>query len=658
MALPNLMPGYRNIVSLVAATLLFYTLIPLSYAADPVLITDKDIDELHFWKLDNLEILEDADNELSIQDILSGRYDAAFQKGQLNGRVTKKNNVSYWGRIRIKKLTQDNNKWVFEAYDQSIDEIDFYAPDQNGHYVGYEEGDSKPFAVRPYKHKNFVFDLNLEYNKEQTVYIRIKSSHPVFFIGVVRNIHAFISYALKEYFFLALFYGLTISMIILNLMQYLITRLNIYLVYVFYVFAALIYISSQDGLGFEFLWFGLPGINNIISSLFSFLMIGLALLLAYEFLRDTNPDKKYLKWGLGLLGIRFLYLVITLAGVDLFPAFMLDLPIRFYILYLSLMALSKGHRQLRYFTIAMATLVIGYTVRELTVSGLLPHTIATVYMHLFGESFQMIFISMAMGEQIKIRMEDLVLSQEKSLAELESTHINTEKLRKDLQARVEEQISRDKYVSAGISELSNIISSYLNDNNQLYKKITKFMAEYFECRLAALYLVPPGKNYLQLVSGYGLDDIRLTNTAIEEGDGLLGQCLKDKERIEIRELPEDYISISSGLGQAIPKVVIIEPLHFNQQLVGVIEMASFKEFTPLQYEVLNKFVAQIASTLSNVLFNETTRKMLDESRTKEEMLRQQEEEMRQQVEELMATQDEFARKEQQYRQEIEELKKK
>ena len=92
--------------------------------------------------------------------------------------------------------------------------------------------------------------------------------------------------------------------------------------------------------------------------------------------------------------------------------------------------------------------------------------------------------------------------------------------------------------------------------------------------------------------------------------------------------------------------------------MGVIELASLKEFTPLQYELLDKFTAQIASSLSNVMFNDATKNLLDESMQKEIMLRQQEEEMRQQLEELMATQEEFTRKEEDYLKEIAALKKK
>ncbi len=628
-----------------------------SYGSIPVLITDEDIDELHYWRGANLEILEDLNGTLTFQEILSGRHDALFREDKLDVPVTKKNNAVYWAKIKIKKLTQDQRQWVFEAYDQSIDEILFYAPDKNGKYVSYSGGDSKPFTSRLYKHKNFVFDLFLQDNQEQTVYIRLKSAHKSSFIGVVRHVPAYISYALKEYFFLALFYGLVLSMIIFNLMQYFTTRSNIYLMYVLYVFTAALFSASQDGLGFQFIWFELPSINNMFSQVSSFFMIGLALVLAHEFLRDTNPEQKYFYWGLGLLGIRFFYLLLGLAGITLFPSFILDILIRLFILFVSVIALYKGHRQLRYFTIAMSTLVIGYTIRELTINGLFPNTIATVYMHLLGESFQMLFISLAMSERIKIRMEDLVISQEKSLAELEHTHLQTEELRKTLQTKVEEQIAREKFVSEGISELSNIISQYLNDTEQLYRNITKFLAQYFGFKLIALYLIPPGKNFLKLTAGYGLDEVRLTGLEIQEGEGLLGQCLKDKERVKIHDVPENYLAISSGLGQATPKVIILEPLHFNHQLVGIIEMASFKELTPLQQEVLDKFIAQIASTLSNVMFNDTTRKMLEQSIQKEEMMREQEEEMRQQLEELVATQEEFERKEQEYLKEIESLKK-
>ena len=627
-----------------------------SYGIVPIIINDKDIDELHYWKGENLEILEDPENEYTIEDIVTGKYNTKFYADKLDVPITSKPNVGYWARIKIKKLTKDNYKWVFEVFDQSADEVSFYGPDENGVYKEYENGDNKVFTSRRYRHKNYIFDLHLNYNVEQTIYVKIRGEHPVFFKGAIRNIHSFIEYALKEYFYLALFYGLVITLIIFNLMQYFITKLKIYLVYVLYLFAAGMYSSTQDGLGFQFLWGELPQINNLIQQVASFLVICLFLVLAYEFLKETKPDKRYVRIGLAFIGVRFIYLLFSIGGITLFPNFFLDSSIRIFILIISFQLLYSGHRQLRYFTMAVLMLVIGYTIRELTISSLFPNTILTVYMHLIGESLQMLFISLALGERIKIKMEDMVISQEEALSELAVTQFKTEQVRKELQEQVEEQIAREKYVSGGISELSNIIANYLNDTDQLYKKIVKFVSEYFECRLTALYLSPPGENRLTLVAGYGLDEARLNGVEIMEGEGLLGQCMKDKERIEIHNVPEEYITISSGLGQTIPKIIIIEPLQFNNQFVGLIEMALLKEFTPLQYEVLQKITDQISSTLSNVMFNDATRKMLEESISKEEMLRQQEEEMRQQVEELMATQEGFTQKEEQYLSEIKALR--
>jgi hypothetical protein len=628
-----------------------------TYALQPVVITESNLDQLHFWKGANLEILEDSDNTISFEEILAGKYDNVFSADKLDVPVTRKNNTTYWARVKIKKQTSDAYNWVFEVYDQSIDEVDFYAPDKSGRYVRHEGGDNRSFDIRQYQHKNFVFDLYLPDQTEQTVYLKIKAAHRVAFIGVVRNMNSFIGYALKEYFFLALFYGLVVSMIIFNLMQYFVTHQRIYLFYVLYVFTAALYSSSQDGLGFQFVWNALPGINNLFHHITSFFVVSFALLLCFEFLKETHPHKRYIQTGIVLIALRFVYMVLSIYDITLFPSFVIDTAIRLYILGLTLVALINGYRQVRYFTIAMSVLVVSYCIRDLTINGLFPNTILTVYMHLFGESIQMLFISLALGERIKIKMENLVINQEKSLLELEQTHLKTEELRKALQLQVEEQIAREKYVSDGISELGNIIANYLNDTQQLYRRIAKFVAEYFDCRLSALYLYNSETKQLELTSGYGLDENRLKGMIVDEGDGVLGQCAIDKKRIEIKDLPEDYISISSGLGSTAPNVIILEPLHFNQQLVGIIEMASFKEFTPIQYEVLDKFTAQIASTLSNVVFNETTRKMLIESRRKEEMLRQQEEEMRQQVEELIATQEEFFRKEEHYKNEIENLKK-
>src|SRR5262249_239973 len=72
------------------------------------------------------------------------------------------------------------------------------------------------------------------------------------------------------------------------------------------------------------------------------------------------------------------------------------------------------------------------------------------------------------------------------------------------------------------------------------------------------------------------------------GQGLVGQCALERKPIVVAEVPEDYMRITSGLGDAAPRNIAVFPVFFENQLRGVIELASFHEFTPVQLTFLEQ----------------------------------------------------------------------
>jgi PAS domain S-box-containing protein len=120
------------------------------------------------------------------------------------------------------------------------------------------------------------------------------------------------------------------------------------------------------------------------------------------------------------------------------------------------------------------------------------------------------------------------------------------------------------------------------------------------------------------------------------------------------EVPQDFVNITSGLGDARPDCILIVPLKLNNKIEGVIELASMKAFKNHEVEFVKKLGETIASAITTVRTAENTKVFLEQSQQQTEEMRAQEEEMRQNMEELQATQEQIHRK----NEEVEELLKK
>ncbi len=153
-----------------------------------------------------------------------------------------------------------------------------------------------------------------------------------------------------------------------------------------------------------------------------------------------------------------------------------------------------------------------------------------------------------------------------------------------------------------------------------------------------------GNEFYQMVAAYAYDRKKFLKRDIMVGEGLVGTSVLEKKTIYMTNVPEHYIQISSGTGEARPRCLLIVPLLVDENVLGVIEMASFSMFEPYKIQFVEKVGESIATTLQSVRINLRTQALLNRSQQQAEELAAQEEEMRQNMEELQATQEESSRK--------------
>jgi signal transduction histidine kinase/CheY-like chemotaxis protein/HAMP domain-containing protein len=122
-----------------------------------------------------------------------------------------------------------------------------------------------------------------------------------------------------------------------------------------------------------------------------------------------------------------------------------------------------------------------------------------------------------------------------------------------------------------------------------------------------------GETRLRLIAGYGLRADKDAPIQYRIGQSLIGQVAKSKRLIVVDQIPQGYIKISSGLGEAAPANLAILPLLFEDEVLGVVELASFTPYTPVQVELLEQLTETLGVSVNAIVANSRTDELLAES---------------------------------------------
>src|ERR1700760_1292235 len=122
-----------------------------------------------------------------------------------------------------------------------------------------------------------------------------------------------------------------------------------------------------------------------------------------------------------------------------------------------------------------------------------------------------------------------------------------------------------------------------------------------------------GETRLRLIAGYGLRADKDAPIQYRIGQSLIGQVAKSKRPVVVDQIPRGYIRISSGLGDAPPANLAIMPIMFEDEVLGVVELASFTKFTPVQIAFLEQFTETLGISVNAIIANSRTDALLEEA---------------------------------------------
>lgn len=188
----------------------------------------------------------------------------------------------------------------------------------------------------------------------------------------------------------------------------------------------------------------------------------------------------------------------------------------------------------------------------------------------------------------------------------------------------------------------------MRQNNEDVKTLATFLISeliiYLEANQGTVYVVDSDAGVLKAEGCYAWDRVKVFEQEIQKGDGLVGQCWQENDTLYVNDVPQDYVTITSGLGAANPKCILIVPLTYNEEVYGVIEIASFNEFEPYEIQFVERIAETAAATIASVRVNDKTKSLLSQSQEASEQLKHQEEELRLSQQELQKAQAEMEKK--------------
>ncbi len=205
-----------------------------------------------------------------------------------------------------------------------------------------------------------------------------------------------------------------------------------------------------------------------------------------------------------------------------------------------------------------------------------------------------------------------------------------------------------KWANEGLTKFNNILRHNTDNIEKLSNTVVRELIHFLDANQGGLFVhndINENDEHLELVAAYAYGHEKKKKKKIYLGEGLVGTAAMEKQTIYLTDIPSSYITITSGLGGANPTSLLIVPMRVEQNIFGVIEIASFNEFQQHEREFVEKVSESIAASLSITKINARTADLLEQSQMQQEEMAAQEEEMRQNFEELKQSEEDSARRE-------------
>jgi CheY-like chemotaxis protein/methyl-accepting chemotaxis protein len=230
-----------------------------------------------------------------------------------------------------------------------------------------------------------------------------------------------------------------------------------------------------------------------------------------------------------------------------------------------------------------------------------------------------------------------------------------------------DKLSHQDWLKSNLADINKSLQG-LKDLKSFANILLDKLSPMLEAPTGAFYLKETdneGEIDLVLIGSHAFTKRENISDRYKLREGLVGQCAYEKKQILLPQAPENYIQINSGLGKASPKYIIDQPIVFEDEILAVIEFASFEEFSQKHIELLEQVSKTIGVIMKTISSTARTEELLVEAKAQSEALEQQShelksvnEEMEEQANELRLSQEELKNEREELRATNEELEEK
>jgi len=398
-----------NVVTLLLAGLISLLSVSFSATAAEAIPQDSNVlyltnDTHQISSQGALYYLEDPLAQLSLPYVIEQNIPFRhYPKAAFNEGFTES---AYWLKLTVDASLSNKSRWLLEINYPLLDVVNVIIQGPDGAPLNhYELGDLNEFSQRPVSHRNFVVPLDFTDVKQQVVYLNVQTTSSLQVPISLWEITHFVEKRSNEQYGLGLYYGMMLVMFLYNFFLWLSIRDNNYLLYIGYIASFSALQLATSGLGYQFIWPQWVWLEQMAVPL----TIGLVGIFGSAFTRAFLQTKVHHRLADIALRICLLLsamiclsaLVFDIATVMSSGKFVVVIFL-ITVFYSSVSSLLKGQHQARYFLIAWVSLIVGGMVTISMMLGYLPNNLWTTHASKIGSALEIVLLSFALADRIKI----------------------------------------------------------------------------------------------------------------------------------------------------------------------------------------------------------------------------------------------------------------